>query len=65
MSSDGRVGMQNIYRSAKYREKAERFSSTHIKNKLLKVLGALDFCSLEIELMVSLVGFSFMFFLFL
>lgn len=38
MSSDGSVGMQNIYYDAKYKDNAKRFSSIHVKNKILEAL---------------------------
>lgn len=38
MSSDGSVGMRNIYCDAKYRDNSKRFSSIHVKNKILKAL---------------------------
>jgi len=38
MSSDASVVMRNIYCDAKYRDNAKRFSSIHVKNKILKVL---------------------------
>lgn len=38
MSSDGSVGMQNIYHNAKYRDSSKRFSSIRGKNKILEAL---------------------------